>query len=83
LLHPVLPVRYFGCPGAEDGKFDTPEEKAQKAVTRAEKNSRFAMALIPTLLDTSVNNYETIMLAHHPIIHLLFSFFKIHYFPSI
>ena len=50
--------RLFGCPYAEDGKYDTAEMKAQNAVTRA-KNSKFAHAVVQTLLDTSLNNSQS------------------------
>ena len=54
----VLRGRLFGCPYAEDEFWHDAETKAQNAVTRA-KNSKFALAVIQTLLDTSVNNYQS------------------------
>ena len=48
--------RLFGCPFAEDESWHDDEDDAQNAATRA-KNSKFALAVIQTLLDTSVNNY--------------------------
>jgi len=50
----------FGCPYAEDGKYDTAEMKAQNAVNRP-KNSKFAHAVVQTLLDTSLNNYQSVL----------------------
>jgi len=51
--------RLSGCPDAEDSWSDSAEKKAQKAVNRP-KNSKFALAVIQTLLDTSVNNYQSV-----------------------
>ena len=56
----VLRGRLFGCPYAEDEFWHDAETKAQNAVTRA-KNSKFALAVIQTLLDTSVNNYQSVL----------------------
>jgi len=52
--------RLFGCPDVKDGNFDSAEAKTQKAATRA-KNSKFALTVIQTLLDTSVNNYQSVL----------------------
>ena len=52
--------RLFGCPYAEDQSWHSAGMKAQNAVTRA-KNSKFALAVIQTLLDTSVNNYQSVL----------------------
>ena len=52
LLLTVLIVRLFGCADAKDQSRHSDETKAQNGVTRA-KNSKFALAVIQTLLDTS------------------------------
>jgi len=59
----------FGCPCTEDGKYDVATVKAQNVANRA-KNSKFALAVIQTLLDTSVNNYQYVLSVPTP----LFSF---------
>ena len=64
LLFLTIPnCRLFGCPVVEeddededDEDDDDDEDKARNAATRA-KNSKFALTVIQTLLDTSVNNY--------------------------
>ena len=52
--------RLFGCPYAEDESWHSDETKAEKAALRA-NNSKFALAVIQTLLDTSVNNYQSVL----------------------
>jgi len=56
----VLHGRLFGCPDATDKSWQSAEMKAQNAVNRP-KNSKFALAVIQTLLDTSVNNYQSVL----------------------
>ena len=44
----------------DDDDDEQKEYKAQNAATRA-KNSKFALAVIQTLLDTSMNNYQSVL----------------------
>ena len=60
LLLTVLFGRLFGCPYAEDESWHDDERKARNAANRP-KNSKFALAVIQTLLDTSVNNYQSVL----------------------
>ena len=52
--------RLFGCPHANDEYWHNAEMKVQNAATRP-KNSKFALAVIQTLLNTSVNNYQSVL----------------------
>jgi len=56
----VLFGRLFGCPDANDESWYPAEIKVQNAANRP-KNSKFALAVIQTLLDTSVNNYQSVL----------------------
>ena len=59
MLLTILNGRLFGCPHAKD-HWNSAEGRAQNAATNA-KNSKFALAVIQTLLDTSVNNYHSVL----------------------
>jgi len=60
MLLTILNGRLFGCPHANDEYWHNAEMKAQNAATRP-KNSKFAHAVVQTLLDTNVNNYQSVL----------------------
>ena len=51
--------RLLGCPDTEDREDNSEERKAQNAINRP-KNSKFALAVIQTLLDDEVNIFEQV-----------------------
>ena len=54
----VFAGRLFGCPVVEED--ESWHSQAQNAAIRA-MNSKFALTVIQALLDTSVNNYQSVL----------------------
>jgi len=55
----VRKLRLYGSPATFASPFDSDETKALKAANRA-RNSKFSLAIIQTLLDEDVNNFQAI-----------------------